>query len=216
MLTKLAASLAAGGLGLTWYMGGFTPTEITDYEIGKQYFVYKDSQGNYANRGAVIDTVRKDFNAFPKKSFVYTSIFMDNPTYIKDKSQERAVIGGMFSLGLKNQLEDFVAKHPEYHMVELKKMNASKIEYPYRNNLTYNFMNWMGLYRKLGSYSRDQKKTPTEGRYIMERYPFINGSEKNVEILIPYGAHASQLNISNLPSPAKREKLQRAYFIGGD
>jgi len=216
MLPKLAASLAAGGLGLTWYMGGFAPTEITDYEIGKQLFVYKDSRGDYSNRGAVIDTVRKDFTAFPKKSFVYTSIFMDNPYYIKDKNQERAVIGGMFSLGLKSQLEDFIAKHPEYHMVELKKMNASKIEYPYRNNLTYNFMNWMGLYRKLGSYSRDQKKTPTEGRYIMERYPFINGGENTVEILIPYGAHASQLNISNLPSPVRKEKLQQPYFIGGD
>jgi len=212
MLSKLLASAAAGGLGLTWYMGGFGPTEITDTEIGKQLFVYKEHQGDYKNRGAVINTVRKDFSNFPKKSFTYTGIYMDNPNYIKDKNQERAVIGGMFSLGLKNQVEDFLSKHPEYHMVELKKLHASKIEYPYKNNLTYNFMNWMGLYRKLGSYSRDQKKTATEGRYVVERYPFINGGENTVEILIPYGDHSSQLNLSTLPSPTKRDKLHHAYF----
>jgi len=209
---KILASAAAGSLGLAWYMGSFSPVKMDDSKISSQLFVYKDQIGDYKNKASNLLQVKKDLSDISGKNYTITSVFYDNPLYVKDKSKERSVIGAMIDPAERLRVEQFLSKHPDYHVVETSDINTVSTKFPYRNNLSFSFMGWKGLYNRLCRYSTENKNVKSEERFVVERYPYLSGGEKVVEVMVPYGNNARQLNLSALPTPPKKDKLRHAYF----
>jgi len=209
---KILASAAAGGLGLAWYMGSFNPVQMGDSKLNGQLFVYKDQVGDYKNKLYNLAQVKKDLSDLPGKNYTITSVFYDNPLYIKDKNKERSVIGAMIDPSERTKVDRFLLQHPEYHVVETGDLNTVSTKFPYRNSLSFSLMNWKGLYNRLCKYSTEKKEVKSSDRFIVERYPYLSGGDKIVEVMVPYGKNAALLNLSSLPTPTKKDRLPHAYF----
>ena len=209
---KILASIAAGGFAYAYYMGTFRDIQMKDTTLRRQLFVYKDHLGNYKNKDIFLSQVRDDFKELPPNSYTVASVFYDNPLYIKDKNNERSVIGVMADVSQRAAVQQFLMKHPEYHVVETDSMDTVSTQFPYRNMVSFRLMRLKGLYNKLCRFSTEKKDVKSENRFVVERYPFLTGGEKTVDVMIPYGPNSNQLSLSSLLTPTKKDKLHHAYF----
>jgi len=218
MLQKILLSAAATAGAGYMYFGLHKPIKIEETEFGNKLFVYRPFRGDYWNMGPALKKMQQDFSGLDASQVTLAGFFYDNPRNMMDRAAGRAVLGGLFDPSQRAVAEDFLKKHEEFKILETQPVKALSTTFPYRGNMSFRLSRWRKLRSRLYRYGFKNNKFSTGERNLvglMEIFPFLNGREREIQVILPYGKNVDQFkDLHGFEQPPLKNKAQYPGIIG--
>ncbi len=218
MLQKVLLSAAAtAGAGYI-YFGLYKPINVQETELSERLFVYRPFKGDYWDMGPALKKMQQDFSDVSSQQVTLAGFFYDNPRNMMDRTAGRAVVGGLFDPSQRATVEDFLNKHGDFKLLETKPVKTLNTSFPYRGNMSFRLARWRKLRSRLYRFGfKNNKFSNGEKNLVglMELYPFLNGKERQIQVILPYGKNNEQFKgLHGLDPPMLKNKSQYPGIIG--
>ena len=200
------AGFAAASLGSFLFITGiFVRPKFKDTVINKKIFVYRDNTGDYSRPQLVRLLVEAELKNIDKWDFIPTKLSGDSPSDLESNNEGRPIFGGVFNFSRRGDIEEFVKKHPSYHMVDLDDLQAVSAQLP-QMFLFRSMMSWKKVYSRLAQNASQKDGFKEQNLYFFELYHrhtfprvgFYSNRYPPVQLLIPYGKNSEAISFERL------------------